>query len=102
MDTYYGTIFSIRNYKDNSLVFITDTNQPLLSRRFRQIRKYHNKSIWYKKFYESVAKDTSGWENWYLQKEEVFNIDNMHIMNKRLIEISQNIGTLNPNYSMNE
>jgi len=100
MDNYYGTIFSIRNYKDNTLIFITDTTQPLLSRRFLQIRKYHNKSVWFKKFYENVDNDPDGWENWYLQKEEVFNTGNMNTMNKRLMEISQSIGTLNPNYKI--
>lgn len=97
--TYYGTIFSIRNYKDKSLIFITDTTQPLLSRRFLQIKKYHSKNIWFRKFYEVIDNDPNGWENWYLQTEEVFYTDNKNNMNKRLFEISQSIGSLNPNYT---
>ena len=86
-----GKIYTIRNYTDNSLIYVGSTTQTL-SKRLVNHRSDCKTGKKYSLYSHIVDND---WSNWYIELYEYYPCNERAELEKREGEIIREIGTIN-------
>ena len=86
-----GKIYTIRNYTDNSLIYVGSTTEKL-ARRLAKHRSDCNAGSCISLYSHIVDND---WSNWYIELYEYYPCNNRTELNRREGEVTREIGTLN-------
>lgn len=90
-----GLIYTIRNIKDDTMIYVGSTINDL-SKRF-----YNHKKDCKKGDYNSLYKNIldNDWTDWYIELYENYSCNNKKELNRREGEVIREIGTINRNIS---
>ena len=86
-----GKIYTIRNYTDDSLIYVGSTTEKL-ARRLAKHRSDCNAGSCISLYSHIVDND---WSNWYIELYEYYPCNNRTELNRREGEVTREIGTLN-------
>ncbi len=89
-----GKIYTIRNYTDNSLIYVGSTTAPTLARRLAEHRtncKENTKNTLYNHIINN------NWSNWYIELHSYYPCNNRAELNRREGEVIREISTINKN-----
>jgi len=86
-----GKIYTIRNYTDNSLIYVGSTIETLSKRLAKH--RYDCKRGSCITLYSHIT--DNDWSNWYIELYEYYPCNNKTELEKREGEVTREIGTLN-------
>lgn len=88
-----GKIYTIRNIKDDKMIYVGSTRNSL-SKRFTQ-HKIHCRNKGLGSLYKHII--DNDWSNWYIELYELYPCNNKQELNRREGEVIREIGTINKN-----
>ena len=88
-----GKVYTIRNYTDNSLIYVGSTTETL-SRRLVNHRTDCKRGVKVSLYSHIVD---NNWSNWYIELYEYYPCNNRTELDRREGEVIRDIGTINKN-----